>query len=440
MSPAIDRRGLRWLGALVVLLGTAWILWRTVPRIEWRPRQAHSILVMAPRVTQVGNVDPDSLLRQILSDGRIDEGALAEIEKRGVPSLSAAAEFAAARYEHEHNRSEQALVHIQRAVAAVPTDPALQTWYAVLLMNSGQTSDAVAHAERAAQLKPESADVQRILGQTYYQADRLEDAVTAWEHSLQLSPDESVKKLLEKAKREAAVEGRFTEMNRGHFVLRYEGEGLAGTLSDELFIVLEHDYDELAADLGLAPKAPITVIFYSAQQFSEVTKSPAWVGALNDGKMRIPLGKTSSITPELESMLRHELTHSFVHAAAPRCPVWLNEGLAQLEEPKSLNVLSASLGLRVSSSEFLPLSQLEGSFQGMTPEQARRAYLESLSAVEYLRSAYGMDGLRRLLASLADGEQFEAALNAATGEGYDDLDQRVKTYAAKQNASDGATQ
>jgi hypothetical protein len=120
--------------------------------------------------------------------------------------------------------------------------------------------------------------------------------------------------------------------------------------------------------------------------------------------------------------------------------VWLNEGLAQLEEPKSLNNLSASLGLQVSSSEFLPLSQLEGSFQGMTPEQARRAYLESLAAVEYLRSAYGMDGLRRLLASLADGEQFEAALNAATGEGYDDLDQRVKTYAAKQNASDGATQ
>jgi hypothetical protein len=395
---------------------------------------------MAPQIARVGNVDPASLLQQILREGRIDEGALAEIEKRGVPSLTAAAEFAAARYEHEHNREEQALNHIQRAVAAAPSAPALQSWCAVLMVNSGQTADAVAHAEQAAQLQPESADVQRILGQTYYQSDRLEDAVTAWEHSLQLSPDESLKELLEKARREAAVEGHFTETERGHFVLRYEGEGPAGTLSEELFRTLEHDYDELSDDLGVSPKAPITVVFYSARQFSDVTKSPSWVGALNDGKMRIPLGEISRVTPQLESMLRHELTHSFVHAAVPRCPVWLNEGLAQLEEPKSLDVLRASLGPRVSSSEFLPISQLEGSFQGMTPEQAQRAYFESLSAVEYLRSTYGMDGLRRLLANLAGGEQPEAALHAVTGERYDDLNQETKAYAAKRSTPDGAAQ
>ncbi len=404
--------------------------------MEWRPRQPPKTVVVMPEVTRVGNVDPAALLQQILIAGRVDEGALAEIEKRGVPSLTAAAEFTAARYEHEHNRHEQALDHIQRAVASDPLNAGLQAWCAVLMLNSGQTSDAVAHGEQASQLNPESAYVQRILGQTYYQAGRLEDAVTAWEHSLQLSPDESVKELLEKTKREAAVEGRFTETAHGHFVLRYEGGKPVEALSDALFRTLEHDYDDLAADLGVMPKLPVTVVFYSAQQFSDVTKSPTWVGALNDGRMRIPLGEISSITPQLESVLRHELTHSFVHAAVPHCPVWLNEGLAQMEEPKSLDVLTASLGRQDAPSEFVPLSQLEGSFQGMTSEQAQRAYLESLSAVEYLRSAYGMEGLRRLLSNLADGAQPEAALHAVTGGWYDDLNGEAIAYASKRSTSD----
>ena len=93
--------------------------------------------------------------------------------------------------------------------------------------------------------------------------------MTAWEHSLRLSPDENLKVFLEKAKREAAVEGRFTETSRGHFVLRYEEGKPAEALSDDLFRVLEHDYDELAADLGVMPKVPVTVVFYSPQQFSE---------------------------------------------------------------------------------------------------------------------------------------------------------------------------
>ena len=152
--------------------------------------------------------------------------------------------------------------------------------------------------------------------------------------------------------------------------------------------------------------------------------------------MRIPLGEISSITPQLESVLRHELTHSFVYAAVPHCPVWLNEGLAQLEEPKSLDALTASLGSQATSTEFVPLSRLEGSFQDMTSEQAQRAYFESLAAVEYIRSAYGMDGLRRLLVHLAGGEQPEAALHVVTGGWYDDLNRETSAYAAKRSVAE----
>jgi hypothetical protein len=216
-------------------------------------------------------------------------------------------------------------------------------------------------------------------------------------------------------------------------VLRYEGGKPAEALTDDLLRTLERDYDELSLDLGVAPKAAITVVFYSAQQFSDVTQAPSWVGALNDGRLRIPFGDVSSVTPRLEAVLRHELTHSFVNSAVPHCPVWLNEGLAQLEERKSLEVLTASLGQQARSGEFVPLAQLEGSFQGMTSEQAHRAYAESLAAAEYLRSAYGMDGLRSLLLQLADGEQPEAALHAVIRGGYADLDRETEMYWTRRN-------
>jgi len=420
-----------------VLSGTIFIAWQAGSLLKSRAQYRPKIVTLPPSVVQIGDVDLSVLLNQIVVSGHVDDRALAEIERRGLPSLTSAAEFVAARYEHEHNRDEQAFSHIQRALESSPGNAGLHIWCAALMLNSGQLADAVAHSEQAAQLEPESAEVQRIRGMAYYQAGRREDAIAAWEHSLRLAPNQSLQEYLEKAKREAAVEEHFTETARGHFVLRYEGGQPAEALTDDLLRTLEHDYDALALDLGVAPKTVTTVVLYSAQQFSDVTQAPAWAGAINDGRMRIPLGEVSSITPQLESLLRHELTHSFVHSAVPNCPVWLNEGLAQLEEPKSLAALTASLGARAPTGEFVSLSQLEGSFQGMTPEQAQRAYVESLAAAEYLRSAYGMDGLRRLLLQLSDGDQPEAALRAVTTGGYADLDREAEDYWAKRSPSDG---
>jgi len=438
MSVRIEARWtVRLLGVLIVLSGTIFIAWQAGSLLKSRAQYKPKIVTLPPSVVQIGDVDLSVLLNQIVVSGHVDDRALAEIERRGLPSLTSAAEFVAARYEHEHNRDEQAFSHIQRALESSPGNAGLHIWCAALMLNSGQLADAVAHSEQAAQLEPESAEVQRIRGMAYYQAGRREDAIAAWEHSLRLAPNQSLQEYLEKAKREAAVEEHFTETARGHFVLRYEGGQPAEALTDDLLRTLEHDYDALALDLGVAPKTVTTVVLYSAQQFSDVTQAPAWAGAINDGRMRIPLGEVSSITPQLESLLRHELTHSFVHSAVPNCPVWLNEGLAQLEEPKSLAALTASLGARAPTGEFVSLSQLEGSFQGMTPEQAQRAYVESLAAAEYLRSAYGMDGLRRLLLQLSDGDQPEAALRAVTTGGYADLDREAEDYWAKRSPSDG---
>jgi hypothetical protein len=216
-------------------------------------------------------------------------------------------------------------------------------------------------------------------------------------------------------------------------VLRYEGGHPGEAINGELLRVLEHQFEDLTRDLGSSPTAAVVVTLYNGEQFSEVTKAPSWAGAVNDGKLRIPLGNATTITPQLEAVLRHELTHSFIRAAAPTCPAWLNEGLAQFEEPKDSSVFAAQLSSQLRSGQASPLQELEGPFVNLSPERAQMAYAESLAAVEYLRRAYGMTGLQHLLGSLAGGESAETALHDLTMGGYSDLQRNLALYVASRN-------
>ena len=56
------------------------------------------------------------------------------------------------------------------------------------------------------------------------------------------------------------------------------------------------------------------------------------------------------------------------------------------------------------------------------------AYAESLSALEYLRSRYGMDNVLRILRRVGSGETPEGALRAVTRSDYADLERGLTAY------------
>ena len=392
------------------------------------PNAAATPTPSAAATPRTNQLDPSTLRQQIVKDDEIDEDALRHIEERGNKLVSAAANFEAARFEREHKRTDSALEYLQRALEFAPDQAALHQLYAAILLDQGQYKEAVDEGGRAAELAPNSADVQRFFGLACYNARKLDQAVAAWERAQELAPNDVIAQNLAKAKRELAVEGNFNELALGHFVLRYEGGKPAEALTGELFHTLEHDYDDLSADLATAPSMVITVTLYSKQQFFDVTQAPEWVGALNDGALRIPMGDLSEVTPQLETVLKHELTHSFVHTIVPNCPVWLNEGLAQLEEGKSFTTLPPNMRTKLAKTETVPLHDLEGAFTGMNGDQARLAYAKSLAATEYLRESYGLPGVRRLLDELAEGKEMELALRELTDAGYDGLERDLRTY------------
>ncbi len=385
-----------------------------------------------PALPQVGGVDTQALYSQIVSYGRVSDRALYDVESEGSTPRKMAAYLIAAQFSFEHGDGEAARRYMRHCVEIAPEQPALLDWYAVLLLDGGQYQEAVKQAETALRKAPNSAQALQGAGLAYYDSGRFSNAIENWKRAQEIQPDAAVAQYLAKAEREGSVENRFNEREGRHFVLRYEGHEAGFRFPSELLYTLDRQYGELQRELGFAPDGTITVILYTQQQFHDVTQAPAWAGGINDGKLRIPVRDLAGVTPQLEAVLKHELTHSFVYSLTHgRCPTWLNEGLAQMEEPRSSGGFAAPLASLFREGKQAPLRSLEGSFMRLTPEQAQLAYAESLAATEYLRSAYGPRALRRMLELISDGESPEAALTDATQSNYSRFESGLAAYLGK---------
>lgn len=211
-----------------------------------------------------------------------------------------------------------------------------------------------------------------------------------------------------------------------HFLTKYEGREKieAGRI---VLRILEDAYGEVGRALSYYPDREIQVILYSSQQFQEVTDAPGWSGGVFDGKIRIPIGGIEQETPGLRRLLYHEYTHAVVRAIAPRCPTWLNEGLAMYFEGRELDSRQKDLLRTLAQAGKLPsLRNLEGSFMGLGGNQAMLAYLFSLSSVRYMIDSFGLYRARSILDELAAGADTGKAVSSGIMLSYEEFERGWK--------------
>ena len=363
----------------------------------------------------------------------MDSDALAAIEQQGNGPVTAAAYFIAGKHEMEQTNFSKARTYFEIALRFDAKNPTILNYYVALLLRTGNAVDALPYAERAVRIAPDSPDTLAILGYAQYASDRNKDAIRSWKRSLQLRPDAQVQRYLEKAERDAIAQSEFTQNESSHFTLKYEGRQTPESFRRDLASTLESHYGDLVRDLGVAPRGSIAVILYTDQAFFDVTQSPSWVGAVNDGKLRIPVNGMSSVTPELSRVLKHELAHSFINPlSGGRCPQWLNEGIAQAMEPKSLSSRGRRLAELFKAQQEIPFNALEGSFMRFSGLEAMLAYDESLAAVQFIIDTRGMSELQRILQRMAEGSSTESALRATIHDDYGQLQTDVGRYLERQ--------
>jgi tetratricopeptide (TPR) repeat protein len=363
---------------------------------------------------------------RVVHDGKVDTDALTKLQQQATPELAATGYFLAGKKELDGGNFARATAYLESALRFQPDNATILVYYAGALMRTGHQAEALSYAERAARFDPNSPDALAMLGFVQFANDRTTDAIRSWKKSLEIRPDATVSAYLAKAEREESAELKYSLRESVHFNLHFEGKEVPENFPHEVLATLEHHYDDLSSDLQYSPRNSIIVTLYTEQAFFDVTQAPAWTNAVNDGKLQIPIRGLVSVTPELARILKHELTHTFVaQMSASRCPTWLQEGIAQMEEGKSSAPAGRQLAQLFADEHEIPLNMLEGSFMSFSTGEAVLAYAESLAAVEYIRDTHGIDDISRILALLAQGSSTEAALRSVIHSDYRGLQEEM---------------
>ena len=371
------------------------------------------------------------LFGKIIQDGKVNTDILAALENKGNAELSATADFIAGKFESEHGNAARARLYFENALRFQPDNCTILVYYGALLIRTGNASQSLYYAQKAVKSDPNSADAYALLGYAQFSSDHTKEAIASWKHSLELRPDAKVERFLAKAQREKNVESDYSQGESSHFVLHYEGSQTSDAFRAQILAALEADYDDLVRDLGDPPRDNILVTLYTEQAFFDVTHAPSWSGALNDGKLRIPISGLTSLTPELARVLKHELAHSFItHISAGRCPTWLHEGIAQFLEPRSLSSSGHQLAILFKDQRHIPLNVLEGNFMRFSGVEATVAYAESLAAASYIHDSYGLSDIQTILQRIGQGSSTEAALRATIHSDYGQLESDLARYLA----------
>lgn len=376
----------------------------------------------------------DEIAQGAVHDGSIDREFIAKLEQEarsgitGGGERAAMAHHAAAQFELSLGDYEHALREERNALTFAPEQATLLMNVAYLHLRRSEYKQALDYLERARRVEPESPDVHKLAGWADYGLNKLGEAVTEWKRALAIREDPEVEAALEKAQRDLQEEQNYGENESGHFTLRYSGAAQPA-LAREVLRVLEAHFRAIESELNYTPPDPIGVVLYTQNAFADITRAPAWVGALNDGRIRVPVQGLSGVSPELSRVLKHELTHSFLtQRTHGRCPVWINEGLAQWMEGRRSEESAAVLIQIYEAKEFTSLSALEGSWMRLPDDAAAYAYAWSLANVEWIVQTGGMTDITRILDRIARGSSAEAAVREVLHGDYGDVMQSTAKY------------
>jgi len=319
----------------------------------------------------------------------------------------------------EHRRFGEALEAFTRASALQPDDATLCFGAGVAAFMLGQDEIAETRFACALALNPDYVQAAVWLGDLHYRSGRVADAISTYEAAVRRSPSRSdLEPQLSIWRVEQELDNRFGEVRTEHFDTFFEApadEPLARAAAERL----ESAYSRVGGTLGVYPSKRITVVLYTREQFTAITRLASWSAAAYDGRIRVPIGGTAQPRDELDRVLSHEFVHVLVAMLGGRSvPAWLNEGLATVLEPAGSEEAEAPLAhTRVRPD----LSKLHQSFVELSRRNAEVAYASAARAVRRLIEQHGANAIVALLQDLAQGANFPSAFQQRIDMPYEDF-------------------
>jgi tetratricopeptide (TPR) repeat protein len=326
----------------------------------------------------------------------------------------------------DERRFDDALAAFTAAATLLPNDANVALGAGLAAYMLGRNDEAEAWLVRALKLQPTLTPASIALGELQHRSGRIDEAIVTYEAALKLAPKGKTDQLEDRLaawRKEQQVVGRFSRSQGTHFTVLFEGpadEILARRIIDQL----ESAYIHVGEALAAYPTQPITVVLYTTQQFQDITRTSAWVGAAFDGRIHLPVRGALQQVDQLDRVLTHEFVHAVVAmTGGPTVPVWLNEGLATALEPGGVERSDAILA----AVKVRPhLQQLHGSFANLDSAQARLTYAYSAHAVRRIIELRGPQAVVGLLRDLGRGVDFSTAFGKHVEMRYEEFDAMVR--------------
>jgi tetratricopeptide (TPR) repeat protein len=398
---------------------------------------AANLAIAPPAMQPAGAGAGEEIDHFAVHDGAIDRAYITklEVEARSGSKQdnfnAALAHHAASTFELAHGDMEHALADERTALIYAPEEPALLMNVAYVHLRRSEFKQSLDFLERAKRVAPDNPDVLKLEGWAYYGMNKMDQAVAEWKKALSIRPDAEVQAALDKAQRDKQEEENYKENESSHFTLRYSGTA-APALARDVLRTLEMHFSAIESELSFTPPDSIGVVLYTQEAFADITRAPGWVGALNDGRIRVPVQGLTGVDSELSRVLKHELTHSFIQQKTHgHAPTWIQEGLAQWMEGKRSGENAATLVQIYGDGHAWSLAKMEGSWMGFSGNSAAYAYAWALANIEYIVETDGMGDIERILDRIGEGVATEAAIREVLRSDYGDLSQSTAEYLKK---------
>lgn len=322
---------------------------------------------------------------------------------------------------------EAAVDALRKAVALNPADQVARknlsdilTDWAVQLGRAGQVDAATRLLKEAVEREPSNGHASAILGDlAYFNRGDFSQAIAHWKQAASLLPAAERRALADRiaqAQRDALIERGYASTRTEHFDIRVQAE--AGVAAGDFGPVLESVYTQLTDALGLGPSR-VSVIVYTEADLRRAYNQRDWAIGFYDGRLRVRADELN--TPGGPALIAHELAHAFLHHRyGATLPVWLHEGLAQIQEGDRLRSdeeLKQEERL-ANGTDWVPLKWLDTRFtRPANTADVGRAYVQARLAVRRLLDAYGAEAMYKFLDRLSLGdavpEAFETAFEPA---------------------------
>ncbi|HET8546495.1 MAG TPA: hypothetical protein VFL57_00750 [Bryobacteraceae bacterium] len=284
---------------------------------------------------------------------------------------------------------------IPQPQAAAPADHPLAR--AAKLLNERQPRAALEAAEKALRITGRTVDSLVVAGMAAYHSDELPRALEYLREAQELRPDRLVAQWIGRMEKEMAGDRSAEKLYGTRFLLRYESGSLDPEVARAMVATLEDEFTRISSELGCRADERVVTVVQSRAAYLASTDAAEWSGGVFDGKIRIPIASSASVSAETRRAFAHELVHACLYHMG-QFPAWLHEGLAQKLSGETLApARRAALRAMFRSGRMPKLANMSQNWSRMSPEHAAVAYAYALAAVELMLERYRDFGIQNVL-------------------------------------------